>query len=267
MKKALPLLALIILLSGCSVTGKAVSEVRNETSSGVVILSLVDPLCSECGNNMVHYQRLRSLRVYVNEFKNLNYRTDEGQRLVKKYNITKVPTVIIENLSLFREAWGFYNMYGDYYGNIYVFRKPEIIPGFPYRNLLTNKIEKTIQVLSEVFRGFKKTTEQLCYEGGKPVVYFFSDNEWENAMINKAMIPFMDKIKFYANSNYELYLNYPGNSNTKIIFGCMYYREGLPEEFNEDKETETLTVMACRITGGSPIETCSRVSNLLQQIS
>ena len=266
MKKIISLLVFAVLFSGCSVTGKAVAEIKNETIQGVSVISLIDPLCPECGNNMIHYQRLRLFGTIIKEFKNINYRAEQGMDLIRRYNITKIPTVIIENMSVSMNAYGFYRIYGNYYGNTYVFRKPESIAGFAYRDLTTNKVQKTIEVVGSFFREFKKTTEQMCYENGKPVVYFFSENPWETEVMNRAMLPFSGKVVFYSNTNYGIFSDYPGSSETKTIFGCTYYRDGLPEEFNEEREIETLSVMACVITGGAPSEVCSKYSGLLMSV-
>ena len=95
----------------------------------VSVIYLVDESCDTCYDVNAHNKILRQLGIYISENKTLDVSDSKGEALISKYNITKVPTIILigdlEVYSQFRNAWkdvGTVEKDGSY-----VFRKPELL--------------------------------------------------------------------------------------------------------------------------------------------
>lgn len=114
---------------------------KNEVVGFVKIILLNDSSCKECYNVNINKQILLRLGVFVKEETAIDIADEEGQALIFKYGIEKVPALLLspetENYPLFVQVW-------ESVGSVeedgwYVMRKPENLG--TYRNLKTNEVK------------------------------------------------------------------------------------------------------------------------------
>ncbi|MFH1451264.1 MAG: hypothetical protein ABIF89_01480, partial [bacterium] len=65
----------------------------------------------------------------------------------------------------------------------------------------------------------------------------------------------------------EIFSQYSDGSIPTIIVGCKYYRVGSGENLGEEKETNALRAIICKVTGNQPESVCSKVQDLMTQVS
>jgi hypothetical protein len=110
---------------------------------GIVSATLLsDKSCTDCYNATLHKDLLeQSFGVVFGTVKALDVSTNAGKELVKKYNITLVPTMVLD-----KEA-GEYKSLGEAWSQVgsiesdgaYIFRKVDLLTGVTYKNLETGE--------------------------------------------------------------------------------------------------------------------------------
>ncbi len=117
-------------------------ETETGTIRGLITLTILnDSSCQECYDVAVHKSILARLGVAIGEEETIDISSSDGKALMKKYNITKVPVIILtgdaavyENLN---DAWPSVGTVEN--DGTYVFRNPEVM-GVTYKDLVTNEI-------------------------------------------------------------------------------------------------------------------------------
>jgi|SRR3989338_8009470 len=119
------------------------------TSTGNVVglvdmTMLTDKGCPECYDVKIHKGILNQFGVVFNNEKTLDITNDEAKKLIEKYNIKSVPTVILSkdagNYPALVQVWG---QVGSVEGDgTFVFREIKAIKDSIYKDLTTNKITR-----------------------------------------------------------------------------------------------------------------------------
>jgi thiol-disulfide isomerase/thioredoxin len=145
---------------------------------------------------------------------------------------------------------------------------------FIFPNIIDiNKEEQQQQ--NSTIGNFTSTTNQLCSDNGKPIVYFFGSEscphcQWEKPITEQVMAKFGDLVSFHENidsqDDMDVFTKYSQGGIPTTILGCQYYREGSGESLGEDQEAKVLTALTCKLTGGQPGDVCSQVQDLIDQI-
>ncbi len=114
-----------------------------KTEGFATVILLNDSSCKECYKVTDHMNILKSgFGMAIESLNNVDVSSTQGKELVKKYNISAVPTVLVSNADAyteFREAWtpvGTRESDGTY-----IFRNFTVWPGHSYKNLNTGKVE------------------------------------------------------------------------------------------------------------------------------
>jgi thiol-disulfide isomerase/thioredoxin len=123
---------------------------------------------------------------------------------------------------------------------------------------------------------FSVSTDAVCMEDGKPIVYFFGSNtcphcKWEHPVVTKVIKNFEGLVSFHDNldatdKDKEIFSKYSTGGVPTLVFGCKYYRVGSGSSFGEETEIKNITAILCKLTGGNPSSECSKVQDLIGQI-
>lgn len=123
---------------------------------------------------------------------------------------------------------------------------------------------------------FSVSTDQVCQENNKPIVYFFGSTgcphcKWEHPIVEKVVQAFGNQISFHNNmdatsTDMDVFSKYSTGGIPTIILGCKYYRVGSGENAGEETETKDLTALICKLTNNQPSSVCSQVQDLISQI-
>jgi len=122
---------------------------------------------------------------------------------------------------------------------------------------------------------FVATTDEVCLENGKPIVYFFGSNgcihcKWEKPIIEKIAQNFNGLISFHENvdnnKDMDVFGKYSQGGIPTLVLGCKYFREGSGEQAGEAQETKDVSALLCKLTNGQPANVCSGVADLINQI-
>jgi len=110
----------------------------------VSVVYLEDSLCKDCTDLTDFVLKLQENNVKITQEIKVDISSSEGKRLVSKYDIEKVPTLIFsDDLALYEEIVDSLSIVGDVKSDgSYVLT----IINPPYRNLKTNKIEGLVDV-------------------------------------------------------------------------------------------------------------------------
>ena len=113
-----------------------------ETASGSVaglveLVNIVDRTCEDCYNVSMHLDILRNMGLYIDSAKTFDVSSPEGKEIIRKYNITRVPTIVLSpeagRYALFSSVW---NQVGTVEADGWrVFRNMEALAGAKYRTL------------------------------------------------------------------------------------------------------------------------------------
>ncbi|HJN57299.1 MAG: hypothetical protein QF436_00545 [Candidatus Woesearchaeota archaeon] len=120
---------------------------------GLVELTMIDDVsCDGCYGVDLHKEILLIMGIAIDEEKILDITSPEGKDLIKKYDIEKVPTVILNGdlnaYEGFSRVWGQVGTIED--DGSYVFRKVEVLEAsIVYKDLTTNKIIEPVQQQSQ----------------------------------------------------------------------------------------------------------------------
>jgi thiol-disulfide isomerase/thioredoxin len=135
-------------------------------------------------------------------------------------------------------------------------------------------MSKEVKQPEKTVGSFLKTEDEVCYENGKPLIYFFGSKScphcaWEHPVLEKVIKDFEGQISFHNNmdssNDSEVFSKYSNGGIPTLVFGCKYYRLGSGEQAGEEKETKDLTAMLCKLTG-SKAEVCKSVEDLIKEI-
>jgi thiol-disulfide isomerase/thioredoxin len=140
-----------------------------------------------------------------------------------------------------------------------------------------NEAEKEQQQQNEtaILANFTKSSDDLCTENGKPIVYFFGSEscphcQWEHPITEEVMAKFGDLISFHNNmdnnEDMDIFGKYSTGGIPTTVLGCEYYRVGSGESLGEEEEAKDLTALTCKLTGGQPGDVCSQVQDLIDQL-
>lgn len=106
----------------------------------VELTNIVDNSCSDCYNVSLHKSILANMGIFVSNESTFDVSSTKGKSLIKKYNITKVPAVILSNDA---DAYSNLKIVWEEVGSIesdgsYVFRNIEAVKGWIYRNITSS---------------------------------------------------------------------------------------------------------------------------------
>ncbi|MDD5750194.1 MAG: thioredoxin family protein [Candidatus Pacebacteria bacterium] len=122
---------------------------------------------------------------------------------------------------------------------------------------------------------FNVTTEDVCMEDGKPVVYFFGSEgcphcKWQHPVVLEVMKRFEGVVAFHDNmdngADMDIFNKYSQGGIPTLVLGCKYYREGSGERDGEEQDAKNITALLCAITNNQPGGVCSEVADLVGQI-
>ncbi|MEK9153067.1 MAG: thioredoxin family protein [Patescibacteria group bacterium] len=122
---------------------------------------------------------------------------------------------------------------------------------------------------------FQATTDEICLENGKPILYFFGASwcpycKWEKPIIEKIAQTFSGLISFHENiennKDTDIFGKYSQGGIPTLVLGCKYFREGSGEQAGEAQETKNITALLCKLTNNQPASACSGVADLINQI-
>lgn len=118
-------------------------DIDTDSVKGVVsITKLSDESCDKCFDpDMIKDMFEKQLMMQYGSEKTVDVSSEEGKTLLEKYDITKVPTVVLSSDA--GEYPGITNVWdqiGVIVDNDYVITKLETIPGIVYKNLETDEI-------------------------------------------------------------------------------------------------------------------------------
>ena len=105
----------------------------------VTMTMLTDSSCGDCYNVSLHKLILAKIGVVIANEKSFDISSSEGKELIKKYNITAVPTIILsKDASAYESLTKIWSEVGSVESDAYVFRNMTSIGN--YKDLLDNKI-------------------------------------------------------------------------------------------------------------------------------
>ncbi len=113
-------------------------DAKSGEIKGLVTLIMInDSSCNDCYDVRIHKQILVGFGLAINEEKIVDVNSDEGQDLINRYNITKVPTVILTGdvgvYEAFKQIWAQVGTIEE--DGAYVFRNMNALRGAVYREL------------------------------------------------------------------------------------------------------------------------------------
>jgi thiol-disulfide isomerase/thioredoxin len=125
---------------------------------------------------------------------------------------------------------------------------------------------------------FTITSNPICLEKDRPVIYYFGSNtcphcQWEHPIIKKATDKFSGLISFHDNmdsqNDLEIFTKYNDIHSGYIpflVFGCKYVRLGSGENVGEEIEMENLSVILCKLTNDRPASVCGPLKEKISEI-
>lgn len=118
-------------------------DLKTNEIVGLVDLTIIyDQTCAECHNTKKHLDFLKAEGIEPVSEKKLDVATEEAQQLIAKYNVTKVPAIILspaaKNYKIFTEHWQEVGIIAD--DGYYIYTAPEKIG--TYKDLSKNEIIK-----------------------------------------------------------------------------------------------------------------------------
>jgi len=131
--------------------------------------------------------------------------------------------------------------------------------------------EETGQTIGD----FSVSSDEICMEDDKPIIYFFGSEGcsycvWEHPVMEEVATKFEGEIDFHNNMDSEadmdVFQKYSTGSIPTLVLGCKYYRVGAGTQSGEEKETEYLTALICKLTENKPTDVCSSVQDLIDEI-
>jgi len=122
---------------------------------------------------------------------------------------------------------------------------------------------------------FSISTDEVCLENGKPIVYFFGSAscphcQWEKPIAEQVADKFEGLISFHENidseNDMDIFNKYSTGGVPTLVLGCKYFRVGSGESEGDKTEADNLTALICKLTNGQPGDVCGPVQSLIDQI-
>ncbi len=115
---------------------------NNRTEGLVSAVYITDDTCATCYNVSIHKAAMESYKVFIVNESYVDVASLEGQALLEKYNLTKVPTLLLSKeagvyFALNRVWSGIGSIESD---GVFIFRKFDTVPGIIYKDVSTNSI-------------------------------------------------------------------------------------------------------------------------------
>lgn len=135
--------------------------------------------------------------------------------------------------------------------------------------------ETSPEETDQTIGNFLVSNDEVCKENGKPIVYFFGSEgcsycRWEHPVMEKVAAKFEGEIAFHNNMDskvdMDIFSKYSTGGVPTLVLGCKYYRVGAGTQSGEEKETEYLTALICKLTENKPADVCSSVQDLINEI-
>ncbi len=135
------------------------------------------------------------------------------------------------------------------------------------------------QAENTTIANFTVSTDEICQENGKPIVYFFGSKNcphciWEHPVVEKVAKQFEGLISFHNNydnnKDQEIFQKYsPEGYIPNLVIGCKYFRVGTSEPENDQgalQATDNFTALICKVTNNKPEAVCAKVQSLIEQV-
>ncbi len=109
--------------------------------AGLIMLN--DSSCTTCYDVTMHMPIVKRFQVYLSSTRTVDSSSAEGKALISKYKITAVPMILLTgDVSVYAQLNAIWNTVGTVESDgTYIFRAMSAIPGSPYKNLTTGKVE------------------------------------------------------------------------------------------------------------------------------
>lgn len=114
-------------------------DVKTKKLRGLVsLIMLNDSSCGECYDVNIHKQILSSFGLLITNETVIDINSDKGKELISKYNISKVPTIILKgDVSVYKNLNQVWPQVGTIENNTYIFRNLTVLKA-PYKDLAKN---------------------------------------------------------------------------------------------------------------------------------
>ena len=138
-----------------------------------------------------------------------------------------------------------------------------------------NEYSEPADKIGTTIGNFSVSSDNICEEDGKPVIYFFGSEScphcaWEHPVIKEVMTKFEGLVSFHDNmsnnEDKEIFNKYSTGGVPTLVMGCQYYRVGSGEMSGEEEEARNLTAIACKLTNNQPKDVCGEVQDLINEI-
>ena len=138
-----------------------------------------------------------------------------------------------------------------------------------------NEYSEPADKIGTTIGNFSVSSDNICEEDGKPVIYFFGSEScphcaWEHPVIKEVMAKFEGLVSFHDNmsnnEDKEIFNKYSTGGVPTLVMGCQYYRVGSGEMSGEEEEARNLTAIACKLTNNQPKDVCGEVQDLINEI-
>jgi len=208
-------------------------------------------------------------------------------------NLVQPGTEVI--LGEVKEESGLYNVTTSYRGNqipVYITKDGEIVflQGLGWVQIeefeeqkkeSENQTQTPESRPEETIGNFIVSTDEVCKEEGKPIIYFFGADwcggcRWEHPVIENVTVKFEGYISFhdinidldYSTADQEIFDKYSTGGVPTLALGCRYYRVGAGTNMGEDMEAKVLTALICNLTDNKPADVCTaaEIEELITQI-
>jgi thiol-disulfide isomerase/thioredoxin len=135
--------------------------------------------------------------------------------------------------------------------------------------------EEPIEETGITIGNFSVSSEAVCEENGKPIIYYFGSEscpycEWERPIITTVSSKFGDLVSFKDNTDndedMDIFSKYSNGGVPALVLGCKYYRVGAGQSSGAEAERDNLTALICSLTDNQPEDVCKEVEEMIQQI-
>lgn len=147
----LAIIILIALLIGLAISlktntmvdKKIVETIEAERPANIEIISITAPDCADCFNLAPFIETIKELNVKVENEEILNLSDNEAQKLIKQFNITKVPVVLVRGeIKKDKTLESFWNKIGKIEEDVFILTQN----GVPYVLAATGEVKGRVQI-------------------------------------------------------------------------------------------------------------------------
>lgn len=127
------------------------------------------------------------------------------------------------------------------------------------------EVEKPAQETEQTIGNFSVSSDEVCKENEKPIIYFFGSQGcphcvWEHPIVEEVAKKFEGYISFHNNmdseADGEIFQKYSTGGIPTLVLGCKYYRVGSGEAAGKEQEIKDLTSLICELTNNQPADVC-----------